>query len=58
MRRSAAAGIIGPTSLSTSRVIGAFGAAAIIMPQMPPSEVPIQATSRPIAASRWESAWT
>ncbi len=48
----------GPTSFSTSFVTGAPSVAAITMPQIPPSEVPTQATSRPIQASRCASAVT
>ncbi len=48
----------GPISFSTMRVIGCPAAAATSIPQMPPSEVPTQATGRPIAASKCDSATT
>ena len=52
MRRSAAAGMKGPTSLITRRRTGVPGWAASIMPISPPMEVPIQSTT---SAPRWAS---
>ena len=54
IRSSAACGMNGPTSFSTSRRIGVFGWAASIMPISPPIEVPTQSTS--VTSSRAISA--
>ena len=45
MRSSAALGMNGPTSLTISRAIGAWGKDASVMPMMPPIDVPNQSTA-------------
>jgi hypothetical protein len=51
IRWSAAASIVGPTSLTTRRCTGVPGCAALTMPRMPPIDVPTHDTrSAPLRA--------